>query len=101
MLGCLQFWQVSLSSSQARAVLLGPLAVDLALRGAGVARGLNQFGLNRAADLGFDLCFVVGEPKLYRRHGFTNAAWSGIQAAAPIPPRRLQVKNYARAFWAK
>ena len=93
MLGCLRFWQVRLHASSLRAVLLGPLAVELALRGAGVGRGLTQFALNRAADLGFDLCFVVGEPRLYRRHGFTNATWSGITAKAAIPRRRLQVKE--------
>ena len=90
-LGCLRFWQVRLMPSDLPTVLLGPLAVDLAMRGAGVARQLTQFGLNRAADLGFDLCFVVGEPRLYRRFGFTNAAWSNIAPHAPIPPRRLQV----------
>lgn len=90
-LGCLRFWQVCLSSSPISAALLGPLAVDRAYRGAGVARALIGFGLNHATDLGVELCFVVGEPRLYRNFGFTSAAWSNISCEAPIPPRRLQV----------
>lgn len=90
-LGCLRFWQVALSLSDLRCVLLGPLAVDRAYRGAGIAHSLVRFALSRAADLGFELCFVVGEPRLYRQFGFTNAAWSHITADAPIPARRLQV----------
>lgn len=90
-LGCLRFWQVALEPTPIKSVLLGPLAVDLAYRGAGVARALVGFGLNRAIDQGFELCFVVGEPRFYRRFGFTNAKWSGFETSAPIPRRRLQV----------
>lgn len=92
-LGCLRFWRVALEGQDVRCVLLGPLAVDLAYRGAGVAGQLVQFGLARTQDLGFDLCFVVGEPRFYRRFGFTSAAWSGVRCAAPIPRRRLQVRE--------
>lgn len=92
-LGCLRFWQVGLSGLPIRAALLGPLAVDRAYRGAGVARALIGFGLNHATDLGVELCFVVGEPRLYRNFGFTSAAWSNISCEAPIPPRRLQVRE--------
>lgn len=90
-LGSLQFWRVGLSGQERRCVLLGPLAVDQAYRGAGVARALVRFGLNRAQDRGFELCFVVGEPRFYRLFGFTNAGWSGIDSEAAIPRRRLQV----------
>ena len=90
-LGCLRFWRVELRPCGLPSVLLGPLAVDLAYRGAGVARALVRFGLDQATDLGFDLCFVVGEPQFYRRFGFTNAAWSGLTSCAFIPTRRLQV----------
>ncbi len=100
-LGCLRFWPVTLDTvadrMPVRAALLGPLAVDLAHRGAGVAGALVRFGLHRAADQGVQLCFVVGEPRFYRRFGFTNAAWSGIGCAAPIPPRRLQVLELQQA----
>ena len=92
-LGCLRFWPVCLEGGAQRAVLLGPLGVDRAYRGMGVAATLVRFGLNRATDLGFELCFVVGEPRFYSRFGFTNAAWSGIDSAVPIPPQRLQVRE--------
>ena len=95
--GCLRFWSVAIDTAPIRSVLLGPLAVDLAYRGAGVAGALVQFGLNRAADQDVQLCFVVGEPRFYRRFGFTNAAWSGIGCDMPIPSRRLQVLELQRA----
>ncbi len=97
-LGCLRFWPVALDAGgPVRAALLGPLAVDFAHRGTGVAGALVRFGLQRAADQGVHLCFVVGEPRFYRRFGFTNAAWLGIGCAAPIPPRRLQVLELQQA----
>lgn len=96
-LGCLRFWSVRLVDIPIKAALLGPLAVNLAYRGAGVAGSLVRFGLNRAADQGFELCFVVGEPRFYRRFGFTNAAWSGITCSAQIPRRRLMVLELKRS----
>jgi predicted N-acetyltransferase YhbS len=60
LLGALRFWPICIG--RATAILLGPLAVEPALQGAGVGRGLLRHGLTRAKRLGARICVVVGAP---------------------------------------
>jgi predicted N-acetyltransferase YhbS len=73
LVGSIRFWPVRLDS--APALLLGPLAVDPALHGAGIGRALVRTSLAKAAGRGPGLVFLVGEPAYYRQFGFT-----------PVPP---------------
>ena len=89
LLGSLRFWPVRIGT--ARAILLGPLAVEPALQGAGIGRGLLRHGLTRAKRAGARLCVVVGEPAYYAPFGFRNASAAGLILPGPVEPERFQV----------
>jgi predicted N-acetyltransferase YhbS len=71
--------------------LLGSLAVEPALQGAGIGRGLLRHGLTRAKRQGVRICVVVGAPGYYAPFGFENAAGHGLILPGPVEPERFQV----------
>ncbi len=89
LLGSLRFWPIRIGA--APAILLGPLAVEPALQGAGVGRGLLRHGLTRAKRLDARICVVVGAPDYYAPFGFENAAGHGLILPGPVEPERFQV----------
>jgi predicted N-acetyltransferase YhbS len=64
LLASLRFWPVMIETVPA--ILLGPLAVDLAvdpaLQGQGIGKAMLRRGLAEARRLGWRICIVVGEP---------------------------------------
>ncbi len=88
LLGSLRFWPIRIGA--ASAILLGPLAVEPALQGAGIGRGLLHDGLTRAKRLGAKICVVVGAPDYYAPFGFENAAGHGLILPGPVEAERFQ-----------
>jgi predicted N-acetyltransferase YhbS len=95
LLGSLRFWPVRIGP--ARAILLGPLAVEPALQGAGIGRGLLRHGLTHAKRLGARICVVVGAPDYYAPFGFVNAAGRGLILPGPVEPERFQALEISPA----
>ena len=93
LLGSLRFWPIRIGP--APALLLGPVAVEPALQGAGIGRGLVHHGLTRAKRWGARLCVVVGEPAYYAPFGFRNAGAAGLILPGPVEPERFQVLEIA------
>ncbi len=89
LLGSLRFWPIRIGA--APAILLGPLAVEPALQGAGVGRGLLRHGLTRSKRLGAEICVVVGAPAYYAPFGVENAGVRGLILPGPVEPERFQV----------
>ncbi|HSR71321.1 MAG TPA: N-acetyltransferase [Kiloniellales bacterium] len=85
----LRFWPIRIEETPA--ILLGPLAVEPALQGIGIGRGLVRHGLTEAKRQGERLCVVVGEPSYYGPYGFTSAAAAGLILPGPVEPHRFQV----------
>lgn len=90
LLGSLRFWPIDIAGT-ARAILLGPLAVEPALQGAGIGRALVRHGLTEAKRQGERLCVVVGPPAYYGPFGFVNAGLAGLILPGPVEPERFQV----------
>jgi putative acetyltransferase len=91
-----------------RALGLAPVAVLPACRRHGMAAALIEAGLSRAATLGWQAVFVLGDPAYYGRFGFDAAAASGfdnpyagphfmVKPLAPLPAASGPVA-YAPAF---
>ena len=95
LMASLRFWPVRIGDDGTPAILLGPLAVEPALQGAGIGRALVRHGLAAAKRLGVRLCLVVGEPGYYGPFGFTNAGLAGLILPGPVEPERFQVLELA------
>lgn len=89
LLASLRFWPVRIG--EAPAILLGPLAVEPALQGAGMGRALVRHGLAEAGRLGQRICVVVGAPDYYRPFGFASAGAAGLALPGPVEAERFQV----------
>jgi predicted N-acetyltransferase YhbS len=85
--GSLRFWPIQIGES--RGLLLGPLAVDPALRGRGIGIGLMIMGLARARCAGFPWVMLVGDEPYYARVGFQRTPPGRFCFPGPVDPDRL------------
>jgi len=72
------------------AQILAPLAVHGAHQGRGNGGALVRAGLDRLAQAGGGLVFVLGDPGYYARFGFRPAAPLGLHAPYPLTAEYLQ-----------
>ena len=89
LLGSIRFWPITLAGLPS--ILLGPLAVDPALRGQGIGMALVREGLRRAESAPWAFCFVSGEPEYYPRLGFTKISQAQVDLPAYIEDERLHI----------
>jgi len=66
--------------------ILAPLAVVPDAQGRGIGGALIETGVDRLAQSGVDLVFVLGHPDYYPRHGFVPAMPLGLRAPYPVNP---------------
>jgi predicted N-acetyltransferase YhbS len=93
-IGSLRFWPIAVGR-RARALLLGPLVVEPALRGRGVGIGLMLRGLARARAEGHRVVFLVGDEPYYARVGFRRVEPSRFVFPGPVDEKRLLVRELA------
>ena len=67
-----------------RLVLLSPAAVKTSCQRQGISRELIEYGLKKAAEMGFTAAMVEGNPANYRARGFKTSADFGIVAGPNI-----------------
>jgi predicted N-acetyltransferase YhbS len=89
--GSLRFWPIVVGR-KARALLLGPLVVEPALRGRGIGIGLMLRGLARARAEGHALVFLVGDEPYYARVGFRRVEPGAFTFCGPVDEKRLLVR---------
>lgn len=89
MRGSLRFWPIVIGDRRVPALLLGPLAVDPAHRGRGIAVGLLRHGLEAAKAQGHRIVVLVGDEPYYARVGFSRAAARKLHMPGPVDPARL------------
>lgn len=89
--GSLRFWPIDMAGR--KALLLGPLAVDPALRGRGAGVGLMIVGLSHAARLGHRAVMLVGDEPYYARVGFRRAEPGRFVLPGPVDPARVLIRE--------
>jgi putative acetyltransferase len=72
---------------QVRVSFLAPLAVVPKYQKQGIGGALIKKGVEKLAELGIELVFVLGWPNYYPRFGFTPAGKLGFEAFCPIPEK--------------
>ncbi|MEX6505285.1 GNAT family N-acetyltransferase [Jiella sp. M17.18] len=92
LVGTVRLWNIAAGSRGGDAVpalLLGPLAVDPALKGSGIGSSLMRRAIAEAAWRGHKAILLVGDPEYYERFGFSAAATGALAMPGPFEPRRL------------
>lgn len=77
--------KVIIKEKEKQALLLAPLSVKLEWRSQGVGGKLIQEGFQRAKKLGYEVVFLIGNPKYYQRFGFCQTTKFGIKNDSDIP----------------
>lgn len=100
LLATIRFWPIDVvRAGRARpALLLGPLAVEPALKGCGIGKALLRAGLDAAARDGHALILLVGDPAYYAPFGFVAAAPLGFAMAGEVGERLQALALAAGAF---
>lgn len=87
-IGSVSLWNVDAGLARP-ALLLGPVAVDGAMRGQGIGAALIRRGLNQAAMRGHGAVILVGDAPYYGRFGFTRDLTRGLVLPGPVDENRF------------
>jgi predicted N-acetyltransferase YhbS len=100
LVGTIRYWPVAVRGPGATrpALLLGPLAVDPALKGIGLGRALVRESLATARMLGHGLVLLVGDAAYYGQFGFVPAAPLGFVMPHEQPHRLQALELIPGAF---
>lgn len=71
------------------ALMLGPLTVDPAFRGRGIAARLVVHSLDAAREVGHGLVLLVGDEPYYRRFGFARVPAGRLVMPGPVDAARV------------
>jgi predicted N-acetyltransferase YhbS len=85
--GSVRFWPVAIGL--ARALLLGPLAVQTDQRGRGIGIDLMNRGIAEAKTAGWKAMILIGDAPYYGRVGFAPIPRGRIRFPGPVDPARI------------
>lgn len=88
--GCVRLWPIDIEGRAA--LLLGPLAVEAALRGDGIGRALVARACEAAAEAGHALVLLVGDESYYGPLGFSAAPAQLARLPGPVNQGRVLVR---------
>lgn len=87
--GTVRLWDIVLGQNGARALLLGPLAVDPSRKGAGIGSLLMLRAVSEARRLGHRAILLVGDATYYARFGFSAEKTGSLAMPGPYERHRL------------
>ncbi|UVK40754.1 N-acetyltransferase [Mesorhizobium sp. AR10] len=87
--GTARLWDVVLGEGGPAALLLGPLAVDPAVKNAGIGSALMRHAVTEAARLGHAAILLVGDAPYYERFGFSSEKTGSLAMPGPYERHRL------------
>lgn len=88
LVGTVRLWNVSAGPGRA-ALMLGPLAVDGAVRSEGLGGKLMRAALTLAAATGHEAVLLVGDAPYYERFGFSADVTSALWMPGPVERERF------------
>lgn len=84
-------WLTPIRIGETAALMLGPLTVEPAFRGRGIAKILIERSLDEARGQGHRLVVLVGDEPYYARSGFRRVPKGQVTMPGPVDPARLLV----------
>ena len=87
--GTVRLWDIAAGVDGRRALLLGPLAVEPALKSAGIGSALMREAVDEAARLGHTAIILVGDAPYYGRFGFSAEKTGTLAMPGPYEKHRL------------
>lgn len=85
--GSLRFWPIVVGHEAS--LLLGPLAVEPALRGQGIGIALMRHGIEESRKAGYASILLVGDEPYYVRVGFSRLVPGKVKFPGPVNPARV------------
>jgi predicted N-acetyltransferase YhbS len=86
--GTVRLWDVATGDGRP-ALLLGPLAVDPSLKGAGIGKALMSHAISEAKRLGHRAILLVGDASYYGRFGFSAEKTGRLSMPGPYERHRF------------
>ena len=87
--GTVRLWDVRAGEGGPAALLLGPLAVDPAVKGAGIGSALMGLAIEEARRLGHRAILLVGDAPYYARFGFGAEKTGSLAMPGPYERERF------------
>lgn len=87
LIGTVRLWDICAGRNPA--LLLGPLAVDPSLKGAGIGSALMRHALAEARRLGHRAILLVGDAPYYARFGFSSQKTGNLAMPGPYERERF------------
>ncbi len=94
--GTVRLWDVRLGDQGGAALLLGPLAVDPAVKSAGIGSALMHHAVAEAARLGHRVILLVGDAPYYARFGFSADKTGRLAMPGPYERDRFLALELVR-----
>ncbi|MFU0505451.1 GNAT family N-acetyltransferase [Pseudaminobacter sp. NGMCC 1.201702] len=88
-IGTVRLWDVRVGEGGTRALLLGPLAVDPAMKNGGVGSALMRHAVSEARRLGHGAILLVGDAPYYARFGFSAEKTGALAMPGPYERHRF------------
>jgi predicted N-acetyltransferase YhbS len=85
--GSVRFWPIRIGGQDA--LLLGPLAVEMAERGRGIGIALMQAGIEAARQGPWGAILLVGDEPYYAKVGFSRLPPGRVKFPGPVNPNRV------------
>jgi predicted N-acetyltransferase YhbS len=89
--GTVRLWDVAAGEGGSAALLLGPLAVDPSMAGAGIGSALMRHSIVEASRLGHKAILLVGDAPYYARFGFSAGKTGSLAMPGPYERHRFLV----------
>ena len=86
--GTVRLWDVATGDGRP-ALLLGPLAVDPSLKGAGIGKALMAHAISEAERLGHGAILLVGDASYYGRFGYSAEKTGALSMPGPYERHRF------------
>lgn len=96
--GTVRLWDVRAGDDGPAALLLGPLAVDPALKSAGIGAALMRHAIAEAGRLGHGAILLVGDAGYYARFGFSADLTDRLSMPGPYEKHRFLALELATGW---